>query len=234
MAKYTAKIVGTKILTPTSVSGTKGLFGRSKTMLYKGLHYSFNTGITNGYSLELFVMLCPELEQYGMVFVRDTQNEVWLGVFVGVQRPTVIIYNENFYTHLRRYAVILTKPIAIINAVVDAEDVEVDFVAIEKEPKLIDPDQNSRALARYGTMSMVVFGVISALYFTQASIEEKIAESELKRPSLIAKTAEIMLSNRQSEIFLSSDEKQDKIMKEIGGDMTSRMPTIHNEALLWQ
>jgi hypothetical protein len=226
------KIAGGLTLTPSVVSKTKGRIGR--TVAHKKLFYSFGTTAGSGYPLELYVSLTPELEPYDIAFIQDVSGEVWAGVFLGDTRKTVLIPNENIKTHLRRYVKVLGARAAIVNNVVDIDDLDgFDFIAIEKEPRIIDPSQNAKLFIRYGSAAVAAATLYGGLMGLKGSYESNTAKLEVQRPALMQKSLEADLKLRNQQAFLPSSEIQDEQIAQMVKNREDKTPQIINGGILW-
>lgn len=227
MSKQIAKIIPSgKTLITADVSKVK----KTKALLHGGLYYSFGD-ISKGYPLELYMTLLPEIRGYSMAFVRDIDKEVWLGVFIGSPRRTVVLSNDSFTDHLRRYSHTVGGRIAIVNDIVE-DEIEVDFVAVEKEPKLIDPKERLRLFVKAGTSALVAGSVLFGLAYAKKRIESKIAD--IQSSSIVAETSKPTENSAALKKPLPLDTIQEEVIYQLKHSKDEKMPIITGGVLTWQ
>lgn len=178
-------IIGNKRLDSSKVSKTPIRF--SKYVNLNGVYYEF-TRSSDSYPLELAFMQIPALKNYDLVFIEDSESKYFIGVFMkDPSRKTIFIEKAYFHNQLIRYKGVL-KSIAIVNNTDIIENIDtnildnVDFVAIEKLPELIDPNKK-RAIIRKYVYSF--FFMIILLSFSRVLINNTYSELELTKQQLV-------------------------------------------------
>lgn len=181
----TYRIAGQRLLASSKVERTKSR--NSKSVQHGGLYYSFVGKKDALYPIELYAALCPELTGYAMAFVRSNNTDMWLGIFIGEARKSVVVSSEALALHVMRYKEIMSGPIAIVNNVINTDDLEnLDFISIEKEPRLIDPDEMSKFWIKSGLKLSAGLIIVVALSYTQRYFNEKTAELLLQTNNVSA------------------------------------------------
>ncbi|MFA6395673.1 MAG: hypothetical protein WCW84_06865 [Sulfurimonas sp.] len=225
---HTAKIA-TKVLTPSVVSAVRPRFKRF--VAYKGLYYVFQNTKGNTYPIELYIALCQELNEFDIVFVRDITKEKWLLIFNKTARPTVSIPNDLLSIHLSRYKETVSSRIIIVNDVIDVEDV--DFIAIEKDPKLQFPNQRSEEFFRYFAMIVGVGILYAGIVQLQNYAQNKVVDLQMQKTALAGEVADLMVANKKYNIPLPSCDKQDSFIESVKHNSTTQMPYIINGGGKW-
>lgn len=206
-----------------------------KVVNFKGVYYSFSLGVSGAYPVELYMALCHELECYSMVFLQDISKEIWLGVFVGQPRKSVVIPNNNLIAQIRRYKEIMPGDVIILNGIVDiGEKNSIGSIAIEKDPKLQDPDQKSKAIANYAAGAFVSACVVMASLYGKVLLEEKIADLESRRSEAMTKIANASILAKWQPSLLPSSSVQDVDINKLQDSNDSRFPLIQNGIVSWQ
>ncbi len=229
----TYRIVGVLNLIPTVVSKNKP---KTNSIVHKGLHYAVQGRFSQAaYPLELYVALLPELIGFDMVCVHDIAKEIWACVFIGSNKKTVFIPNENFATHIARYKQVNGLNIAVVNEIADYIDIEkVDLIVIEKEPKLVYPAQKAKAVAKIGVIALGALSIYGALIYLHGYIENKAMQEEMKRPIIMNKTADALLKiKRRPEVMPQDDKQAEQILKE-SKEHSVKVPVITRGSLAWQ
>ncbi|MDQ1341019.1 MAG: hypothetical protein QG567_2177 [Campylobacterota bacterium] len=152
-----------------------------KTISYRGLYYEYLQQKA-AYSLEFFFAQVQEIAgNYEMVFVQSQDGSKWAGCFLYKDRKSVIIDNDVFEEHLKRYYYASSGKIAIVNNIVNLKLEGIDFVSVEKVNKLINPKEQKKQLIKNTAMLSFasLFWIASNVYNNYTLEEASVLQTQI-------------------------------------------------------
>lgn len=169
-------------------------FSRSRTVFYNGSYYSFPKH-NEYYPLELAVAQIDMFSKSDLVFFLDSKSEFYIGVFIRDNRNTIAIEKHNFITHLRRYKEAMGK-IIIVNSVLDDLDISsmdnIDYIALERLPDLIDPNKKKIVLIKYSLFAMLFIMTIIIFNFFNDDLTHSLSINQQNLQNEIQTTQKLM------------------------------------------
>lgn len=189
-------IIGNKKLFPSNVSITPTRF--LKTINLNGAYYEFTKINEFSYPLELAFVQISSLQKYDLILIENSNKDSFYCVFLKEpMRKSILIDKQKIKQQLIRYKEIY-KSIAIINNTdilnENIDDINnIDFIAIEKLPELIDPNKKKVTIRMY----FYAFFIMTMIwFFVNFQINNKVSELETFNQQL---TTEINLFNDLTE-----------------------------------
>lgn len=156
-------LISNKKLVPCKVSITPLKYVRNVNL--NGLYYEF-TKTNDSYPLELAIAQIKELENYDLIFLSDSENNGYFAIFnKEPMRNTIFIEKAYFYIQLTKYKEIFSSIAIVNNTDLSAEKdyqnnidsfKDIDFIAIEKLPILIDPNKRQVLVRKYLSSTIVI------------------------------------------------------------------------------
>ncbi len=189
-------IIGNKKLFPSNVSITPTRF--LKTINLNDAYYEFTKINEFSYPLELALVQISSLNKYDLILIENSDKDSFFCIFhKEPMRKSILIDKLKIKQQLIRYKEIY-KSIAIINNIdilnENINDIEnIDFIAIEKLPELIDPNKKRVTIRMY----FYAFFIMTMIWlFIKFQINNKLTELETYKQQL---TTEITLFNDLTE-----------------------------------
>lgn len=198
-------LIGNKKLIPSNVSKVPLQF--SKSVNFNGYFYEFNKMLENTYPLELGLSQISAIKKYDLVFIEDSTNSLFFGVFLkNPTRKTIQIEKIYFSIQLNRYrehfnSIAIINNTEVLENTINFEELDnVDFVAIEKIPDLIDPNKKNQIFKFYAFgLLLIVLTLFSAntqisFHNDDLTLVKEQLNSEINiNAELLAKTRKNML-----------------------------------------
>lgn len=188
--------IGNKKLFPSNVSSKSIRF--SKSINLNGAYYEFTKINESSYPLELAFVQITSVQKYDLALIENNSKDSFFCVFLKEpDRKTILINKSKIKQQLNRYKEIY-KSIAIINNFDILDDditniKNIDFIAIEKLPELIDPNKKKLIIRMY----FYAFFFMSIIgFFINSQINNKFSELETFKQQL---STEINLFNDLTE-----------------------------------
>lgn len=169
-------------------------FSREKSVFFNGTYYAFPRNYEY-YPLELAVAQIDSLSKFDLVFFEDIKNECFVGVFVKNSRNTLIIEKSKFIIHLNRYKESIEK-IAIVNNVLENIDLSkmenVDFIALEKLPELLDPNKKKVIFVKYSLFTMFFIFTMIVINFFNSELNQSLSINKQNLQNEMITTQKLM------------------------------------------
>ncbi len=163
-----------------------------------GAYYEFTKINELSYPLELAFVQISSVQKYDLALIENSSKDSFFCVFLKEpSRKTILISKSKIKQQLIRYKEIY-KSIAIINNIDILDDDitsinNIDFIAIEKLPELIDPNKKKLIIRMY----LYAFFFMSMIgFFINFQINNKISEHDTFKQQL---STEINLFNELTE-----------------------------------
>ncbi len=179
-------IINNRKLYPAKVSNMPTRF--SKFVAINGYYYEFFKSSDLSYPLELAFAQIDAVKNYELAFIGDSTNSVIFGIFLKEpSRKTIAIEKSYFEAQLNRYKgifqkIVIINPTDIFDEQIDLTKYEnLDFVALEKLPDLIDPNRKKALVRMYGYS---IFLIIMLFVVLNLKLTDKKEEVELVKQQL--------------------------------------------------
>ncbi len=181
-------LISNKKLIPSKVSSTALRY--TKNVHLNGLYYEFSK-TNDSYPLELAIAQIKEFDKYELIFFSDSENVGFFAIFNKTPtRKTIFIEKAHFLIQVIKYKELFSSIAIVNNTDLFQEEryqkniesfKDIDFIAIEKLPTLIDPNKKQVLVRKYlSSVIVVVFSLfIVSVYENNKKNELLLLQSQL-------------------------------------------------------